>query len=270
MSEVLRSSMGRKATLSRSSAPPTCISVVTSGVWHRTMGRPAGFADAAALPGSLSRTKRFIRAMRAAGVMREKASRFRTVRKRAKSVWLWEQAADNTSRRAAAGAAAAVGVLVAGTLAWEFDSRPRPAVAAVSTEQSRKRIGRDILLGCEFTSILCHAQDGRQILRKRRPRHDFVATGGLGPGGKLGLHVRQEAHNADVLPEVAQLLDGLDRLAARVQVHNDESWLASQQLHQRIAVRGHLQFHAELLGGLRQLHLEKQIIHKRRHSSYWS
>ena len=38
-------------------------------------------------------------------VMREKAVLFLMVRNRAKSFWLWEHAADNTSRSAAAGLA---------------------------------------------------------------------------------------------------------------------------------------------------------------------
>jgi len=40
------------------------------------MGRPAGFADAVGLPGSFNSTKRFIKARRACGVIREKAPCF--------------------------------------------------------------------------------------------------------------------------------------------------------------------------------------------------
>jgi len=142
-SVVSRSSIGKKAILSRSSVPPICISVVTAGVWQRRMGRPAGFVEAVGFPGSLSRTKRFIKAMRADGVMRAKACLFRAVRKRAKSVWLWEQAADRTSRRAVAGVAAAegdaVGVLTVGALGWEVDSCAKPAPAARMAMQKRWR-----------------------------------------------------------------------------------------------------------------------------------
>src|SRR5204862_7925772 len=95
--------MGRNAILSRWSAPPICISVVTSGVWQRRIGRPAGFADTLGLPGSFSSTKRFMNARRAGGVMRENASLLRAVRKRTNSVWFWEQAAASTVFNAALG-----------------------------------------------------------------------------------------------------------------------------------------------------------------------
>src|SRR5215471_136565 len=88
--------MGRNAMLSVTSAPPICISVVTLGVSQRTIGRPEGLAATVALPGSLSRTKRFMRATRAAGVILENASLLRTVRKRVNSVWSWEHAAAST------------------------------------------------------------------------------------------------------------------------------------------------------------------------------
>src|SRR5712664_2143230 len=105
------------------------------------MGRPAGVVEAVGLPGSLRRTKRFIRATRAEGVMREKACLFRAVRKRAKSVWLWEQAAERTSRRAAAGEVAAegaaAGTVTAGALGWELDSWARLALAASKPMQKR-------------------------------------------------------------------------------------------------------------------------------------
>jgi hypothetical protein len=119
------------------------MSVVTAGVWQRTMGRPAGFVETVGFPGSLSRTKRFIRAMRAEGVMRAKACLFRVVRKRAKSVWLWEQAADKTSRRAVAGVVAAggeaAGRVTAGALDCELDSGGRPALAARKVLQKRRK-----------------------------------------------------------------------------------------------------------------------------------
>src|SRR5207245_9046951 len=83
--------------LSRISAPPICISVVTLGVSQRTIGRPEAFRDTLALPGSLRSTNRFIRATRAEGVMRENASLLCAVRYRVKSFELWEQAAARMS-----------------------------------------------------------------------------------------------------------------------------------------------------------------------------
>ncbi len=80
-----RNSMGRNARLSRVSVPPMDISVVTSGVSQRTIGRPAGFAVAVALPGTFNSTKRFIKATRAAGVSRSKDSLLRAVRYRENS-----------------------------------------------------------------------------------------------------------------------------------------------------------------------------------------
>ncbi len=105
-----RNSMGRNARLSRVSVPPMDISVVTSGVSQRTIGRPAGFAVAVALPGTFNSTKRFIKATRAAGASRSKDSLLRAVRYRENPVAFWEHAACKTSRSAAAGLFAATGV----------------------------------------------------------------------------------------------------------------------------------------------------------------
>src|SRR6267378_2424410 len=241
-SVVSRSSIGRKAMLSRNSVPPICISVVTAGVWQRRMGRPAGFVEAVGLPGSLSRTKRFMSAMRAKGVMRAKACLLRAVRKRAKSIWLWEQAADRTSRRAAAGVVvadgAAAGTVTAGALGWELDSWAKPALAVKEATQKKKRTRRSMLVGCKFQSILCHAEDRGQVLSESGARHHFIAAGLLGLGGKVHLHMGEEAHNADILSNEAQHFDGLDRMAARVQIHDDEFWTALHEVHERVAIGG--------------------------------
>src|SRR6267378_8149674 len=217
-SVVSRSSIGRKAMLSRSSVPPICISVATAGVWQRRMGRPAGFVEAVGLPGSLRRTKRFISAMRAKGVMRAKACLLRAVRKRAKPVWLWEQAAERTSRRAAAGVVAAggaaAGTVTAGALGWELDSWEKPALAVIEVMQKKKRTRLGMLVGCKFPSILCHAEDRGQVLSERGARHHFITAGLLGLRRKVHLHVREEAHNADVFSNVTQHFDGLDGVAA--------------------------------------------------------
>jgi hypothetical protein len=52
-------------------------------------------------------------------------------------------------------------------------------------------------------------------------------------------------------------------LAARVQIHDNEFRVALHETHERVAAGGDFQFHAELLGGFRQLHLKKEIIHQR-------
>src|SRR6267378_2427202 len=269
---VSRSSIGRKAMLSRSSVPPICISVVTAGVWQRRMGRPAGFVEAVGLPGSLRRTKRFMSAMRAKGVMRAKACLLRAVRKRAKSVWLWEQAAERTSRRAEAGVVAAggaaTGTVTAGALGWELDSWARQALDARKAMQKKGNVRRSMPVGCKFQSILCRAEDRGQVLGESGARHYFIAAGLLGLGGEFHLHVREEADNADVFSNETQHFDGLDGMAARVQIHDDEFWMALHEVHERVAVGGDFQFHAELLGGLRQLHLKKEIIHERHDFSH--
>jgi len=88
--------------------------------------------------------------MRAKGVIRAKACLLRAVRKRAKSVWLWEQAADRTSRRAAAGVVAAdgaaAGTFAAGALGWELDSWAKPAFAVKKPMQKKKRTRRSMLV----------------------------------------------------------------------------------------------------------------------------
>ena len=129
------SSSGKNATLSWMSAPPICISVVPPGVSQRTMGRPEGFAEIAALPGSPRRTKRFISARRAAGVMREKESLLRTVRKRANSVWFWAQAAASALLKALPGALcaeAALDALAELGSGFERESCAKPFAAASS------------------------------------------------------------------------------------------------------------------------------------------
>src|SRR6267142_1065971 len=271
-SAVSRSSIGRKAMLSRSSVPPICIAVVTAGVWQRRMGRPAGFVEAVGLPGSLRRTKRFISAMRAKGVMRAKACLLRAVRKRAKSVWLWEQAAERTSRRAVAGVVAAggaaAGTVTTGALGWELDSWAKLAPTVKEATQKKRRTRRSMLVGCKFQSILCHAEDRGQVLSERGARHHFVAAGLLGLGCEVHLHVREEAHDADVRSNEAQLLDGLYRMAARVQVHDNEFRVALHEAHEGIAVGSDFQFHAEQLGGFREFHLKKEIVHQRYYFSH--
>src|SRR5882672_6930580 len=79
------------------------ISVATSAVSQRTMGRPAGLMVELALPGRFSSTKRFISATRAAGVSRSKDSLLRCVRNRENPAASCEHAASSTSRNAVDG-----------------------------------------------------------------------------------------------------------------------------------------------------------------------
>src|SRR2546425_824971 len=69
------------------------------------MGRPAAFAVALGLPGSLSSTKRFMSSVRAAIVRRENDCAFRAVRNLVKATSSCEHAAESVSRREAAGPA---------------------------------------------------------------------------------------------------------------------------------------------------------------------
>src|SRR5216684_330456 len=204
-----RSSMGRNAILSLSSAPPSCISVVTSGVWQRRMGRPPGFivslVGVVSLPPGL-----------------------------------------------------------------ELDSCERALVAASRTAQLRNKTCLRMFDFRAFTSILCRAQYRREILREARARQNFIASRRLRLRSKPCLHVRKKADHADVLARLTQFFNRRDRLAPRVQVHNDQFWIARHQSHQRLAARRHFHFHAELLGGLRQLHLEEQIVHQRHDSSHFA
>src|SRR5260221_2675102 len=90
---------------SRISAPPILISAVPYGVVQLTMGRPAAFAVALGLPGSLSRTKRFMSSVRAAMVRRENDCAFRAVRNLVNATSSCEQAAESVSRRESVGTA---------------------------------------------------------------------------------------------------------------------------------------------------------------------
>src|SRR2546421_5565849 len=204
------------AMLSRRSVPPTCISVVTSGVWQRRVGRPAGFADAVGLPGSFRSTKRFINATRAGGVMRENASLLRAVRKRTNSVWFWEQAAESTAFSAALGPSVAVVSLAVLPPGLELESCERAFAVASRMAPLRKKIRPHIFDFRDFTSILCPAQNRRQILRETRARQNFIASRRLRLSSKLCLHVREEADYANVLARLPQLFNGRDRLAPSV------------------------------------------------------
>src|SRR4029077_19676415 len=220
-----------------------------------------------------SSTKRFINAKRAVGVMRVNASRLRAVRKRANSVWFWEQAAERTAFSAPLGPPVFIGSLGAVVLlppGLELDSCESAFMAASRAAQLAKKIRPPSFDFRKLTLVLRRAQYRRQILREARARQNFIASRRLRLGGQLPLHVREEAHHANVLVRLPQLFNRRDRLAPRVQIHDDEFHLARHQSHQRLGVRRHFHFHAELLGGLRQLHLEKQVVHQRHDSSHFA
>src|SRR6266567_1836177 len=204
VSVTSRSSIGRNAIFSRTSAPPICISVVTSGVWQRSIGPPA--------------------------------------------------------------VAISLGAEFATDL--ELDSCATPLSAANRTAQLRIKNRTKAFVSGKITSILCRAQYRGQILREARACQYFIAPRGLRLSGELPLHVRQEAHYANVLARLPQLFNRLKRLAPRVQIHDNKFWLGRHEFHQCLAIRGHFHFHAKLFGGFRQLHLEKQIIHQRHDSSH--
>src|SRR5260370_7236741 len=145
----------------------------------------------------------------------------------------------------------------------ELDSCERAFAAASSTAQLRKKSCPQIFDFTKFTSILCNAQYRGQILREARARENFVASRHLRLSGKLSLHMREEADDADVLACLPQLLNRLDRLAPRVQVHDDEFCRTRHKSHQRLALRRHFHFHTELLGPFPQPPLQQPTFHPR-------
>src|SRR5208282_459934 len=185
-----RNSTGRNATLSRVSAPPIWISAAPAGVSQRTMGRPEGLAVTEGLPGSLRSTKRFMKATRAAGAMRKNDSLLRTVRKRAKSFWLCEQAAVRTSRSAVDGPFCELGC-EAGV---ELESCPEAAPASDNNSAARTSAGTLKAIVRNFTSVLCGTQNGGQVFCEGRTRHHFTAARGLRLGCQVTLHVREKPH----------------------------------------------------------------------------
>src|SRR2546429_504761 len=183
------------------------------------MGRPAGFADARGLPGPFSHQKRFIHAKRAGRGIQANPSLLRGGRKRTNSVWFWEQAAESTAFSAALGPPILVVSLGAlGELPPGLELEPcERAFAAVSRmAELRKKTGPRIFCFPDFTSIPCHPQYRRQILRETRARQNFIASRRLRLSSKLFLYVREEPHYADVLAHLPQLFNGLERLAPRV------------------------------------------------------
>src|SRR5712692_7942234 len=270
VSVASRTSTGRKARLSAVSAPPICSSAAPPGVWQCTMGRPEGLGSSEGLPGSLRSTKRFIKATRAEGVRCAKVSALRAVRNLAKACSLCEQAAEMASRSAAVGEP---GALAAAELALaigrELDSCARTHSVGKNASRASGRNRTGIFLLAGSTSILGGAEDGGEILREAGAREDVVATGGAGLGGEVGLHMGKEGYDANAVLFFTQVSDGLQGLAAGVQVDDDQLGRGLQQGEECVVGGRDFQLHAEVLGGLRHFHLEEQVVHERHNSSHW-
>src|ERR1700738_4747263 len=227
------------------------------------VGRPEALGSREGLPGSFKRTKRFMSATRAAGVRCAKVSAFRVVRNLEKACSLCEQAADKASRRAAVGAsgatAAAVGAVVLAcgaellSCAGATDPKSNSAGGKANLTKRARRT----------TSILCCGKNRCKVLCEGRARHHFVATRGTSLRGQVRLHVRQEADDPYRIFVGAQPLDRRDRLASRIEIHDQQLRRGIKQSLQRVGSRGDFHFDAEMLRGFRQLHLKKQIIHQR-------
>jgi hypothetical protein len=175
---------------------------------------------------------------RAAGVIREKESLLRTVRKRENPSWFCEQAAARALLSALPGAACA-GIapetFAASGSGFEPDSCAKQFAAAGNNPHITAKTHFLYFLwldkwfltafiantGC---SILGRAQYRGKILRKARPRQNFVAACGLRLRCQLRLHVRQKSHDTNVFVALTHFFNGFERLAARVQVHNHEFW----------------------------------------------
>src|ERR1700688_4305258 len=269
VSVASRTSIGRKARLSAVSAPPICSSAAPAGVWHCTVGRPEGLGRSDGLPGSLRSTKRFIKATRAEGVRRAKVSALRAVRNFANDCSLCEQAAEMASRSAAAGEP---GTAVAGELALASAREPDSCAGRYCAGKNPSAISRRKRLGnnfCADTSILGGAENGGEILREAGAGENIVATGGAGLGGEVGLHVGKESDDAHAVLFRAKVFDGSQRLAAGVEVDEDQFGGGIQEGEEGVVGGGDLQLDAEVFGGFRHFHLKKQVVHERDNSSHW-
>src|SRR5882724_2086295 len=265
VSVASRTSTGRKARLSAISAPPICASAAPPGVSQRTSGLPDAPVTSAGLPGSSSSTKRFISATRAPGVSVPKVSAFRAVRNFVNSRSFCEQAAESASRSARLGPVTALGGLLPGL---ELDSCARLSAPTNKVSATTERIRALTTRQFAFTSILRSPKNRRQILREGRSRHDLIAARCPGLRGQIRLHVRKKSHHPHAILAGPHPLDRLNRLAARIQIHDHQFRRALQQCQQCIAAGGHLEFQTEMLRGLRHLHLKKQIVHQRHHSAH--
>src|SRR5258707_7883769 len=163
----------------------------------------------------------------AEGVRWAKVSAFRAVRSWEKDCSLGEQAANSASLKAAVGAsgafveAAAVPACAAELLSCAGAVKAksnRPGTRASPSQRAR----------CT-TSILRRGEDGRQVLCERRARHHFIATRGARLRGQFRLYMRQEADHPHSIFRGTQPLDRGDRLASRVQLHDQQFWCGIKQ-----------------------------------------
>src|SRR5580704_1671155 len=243
VSAASRISTGRKARLSATAGPPICNSAAPPGVSQRTSDLPDAPVTNEGLPGSSSRTKRFISATRAPGVNVANVSAFRAVRNLVNSRSLCEQAAESASRSARLGPVRAGG---GPALGLELDSCARQGWPTKAASAITKTIRAPCTMQADFTLVLRDAENRRQILCKRRSRHHLVKSRRARLRRKIGLHVREKSDHAHAVFDGAHALDCLDRLAARVQVHNHELRRALQQRQQGVPIRGHFQLDAQM------------------------
>src|SRR5258708_20609022 len=187
--------------------------------------------------------------MRPGGVMRKKAFLLRAERKRPNSSCLCKEAGERRDCREDLGPpplVVSLGAPAELSLGLELDSCAKPFAAANSNVQPTRMLRLRILGFNAFTSILCRAQYRRQVLRKARARQNFIPSPRLRLSTELGLHVRQQTDHANVLARLPQLFNRLERLAPRVQVHDDEFWLTQHQSLQRLAACRYLHLHPKL------------------------
>src|SRR6478736_5988236 len=164
-SETSRISSGMKATLSRRSVPPSCMTAAPSGVEQRMLGRPDGFAELAGFPAPSRRTKRFISSVRADKARWEKDSALRAVRNFENATSSWAHAAASRSRRAAEGASGAgaladdatdaersEGVSMSG---FELDSCAAPVTARLPAIKIARATGKRGFLVMIYYSKRC-------------------------------------------------------------------------------------------------------------------
>src|ERR1700730_16686827 len=146
-------------------------------------GRPEADGSREGWPDSFKSTKRFISATRAAGVRCANVSAFRAVRNLEKDCSLCEQAANKASRKAAVGAS---GAFVAEAAILSCAVELLSCAVAITPKSSSAGAQTSPNKGARrTTSVLCRAQNCRQILCERGPRQYFIATRGARLRGQV-------------------------------------------------------------------------------------
>src|SRR5262249_48993926 len=112
-----------------------------------------------------------------------------------------------------------------------------------------------------FLLIRCGGEDFRQLHGKPRARHDLIDASRLRSFGEIGLNVRKKADDAKSGLHCAKPLNGIKRRGSGVEIDDDESGPRFEKLQQGISVGSYFHFETELLCGLGELHLKKEIIH---------